>query len=133
MSSDQTIAGAVPIRANLASDTPAAAVMTHTLAADRTVQCEDCRALTAFQAWRGEALLASFNHSISFASWNLVPPGRRAVIEMVTATIEVPKGEWARLRLFTSLGTTPSNLDLFMTHQGTARGREQLVATHHLR
>lgn len=54
------------------------------------------------------------------------------MIELVTATISVPKGEWARLRMYTSLGTVPSNLDLVLTPQGHFNGRQILVATHTL-
>lgn len=75
----------------------------------------------------------AFAFSLSFDNWNLVPSGRRAVIKLVTATISVPAGEWARLRMYTSLGMVPSNLDLVLTSQGTLNGMHQLVATHSLR
>jgi hypothetical protein len=45
----------------------------------------------------------------------------------------VPEGEWARLRMFTSLGTVPSNLDLFLTFQGNVGGNAIYDATHSLR
>jgi hypothetical protein len=62
-----------------------------------------------------------------------MPAGKRAVIGLVTATIIVPTGEWARLRVGTSLGSVPSNLDLFLTPQGQVGGRQVLIATHTLR
>ena len=95
--------------------------------------CEDCRALTAFQAWHDLDLTPSFNWEVDFADWNLVPKGKRAVIELVTAQIIVPSGEWARLRMYTSLGMVPSNLDLFVTFQGNVSGNAIYVATHSLR
>jgi len=59
--------------------------------------------------------------------------GKRAVIELVTAAIMVPAGEFARLRCHTSLGGVLSNLDLVLTSQGTAIGKTFLAATHSLR
>lgn len=96
-------------------------------------RCEDCRVENAFHAWRGQHLTPSFNWSIDFANWGIPPSGMRAVIELVTATISVPSGEWARLRMYTSLGSTPSNLDLVLTPQGQVGGRQILVATHAVR
>jgi hypothetical protein len=97
----------------------------------KKTSCKDCRAFTAFHSWRDQHLTPSFNWEIDFT--NLIPNGKRAVIELVTAEINVPAGEWARLRLYTSLGAAPSNLDLFMVHQGTVGGHEILQATHSLR
>jgi hypothetical protein len=95
--------------------------------------CDDCRATTAFQAWQSVDLTPSFNVEVSFADWNIVPKGKRAVIELVTAQIIVPSGEWARLRMYTSLGSVPSNLDLFLTFQGNVSGNAVYDATHSLR
>src|SRR5580704_10088297 len=95
--------------------------------------CEDCRAATAFHAWHSVNLTPSFNVMVSFADWKIVPKGKRAVIELVTAQIIVPSGEWARLRMFTSLGSVPSNLDLFLTFQGNVSGNAIYDATHALR
>jgi hypothetical protein len=75
----------------------------------------------------------SFNWTVDFADWNIVPSGKRAVIELVTAQILVPSGEWARLRMGTSLGSVPSNLDLFLTFQGNVAGHAIYVVTHSLR
>jgi hypothetical protein len=107
---------------------PGAAVRTAT-----TTECEDCRATTAFQAWHDLVLTPSFNVEVNFADWKIIPKGKRAVIELVTATIIVPEGEWVRLRFGTSLGTVPSNLDLFVTFQGNVFGNAVYVATHSLR
>jgi hypothetical protein len=95
--------------------------------------CEDCRATTAFQAWHSVDLSPSFNVGVSFADWKIVPKGKRAVIELVTAQITVPSGEWARIRMYTSLGSVPSNLDLFLTFQGNVSGNAIYDATHSLR
>ena len=95
--------------------------------------CDDCRATTAFQAWHSVDLIPSFNVEVSFADWKIVPKGKRAVIELVTAQIIVPSGEWARLRMYTSLGSVPSNLDLFLTFQGNVSGSAIYDATHSLR
>jgi len=94
-------------------------------------KCHECRVENAFHAWRDQHLTPSFNWEIDFPG--IIPPGKRAVIELVTATIIVPTGEWARLRVGTSLGSVPSNLDLFLTPQGQVGGRQVLVATHTLR
>ena len=47
--------------------------------------CDDCRANTAFQAWHSIDMTPSFNWFVSFADWKIVPKGKRAVIELVTA------------------------------------------------
>lgn len=103
------------------------------LRATATGSCDDCRAMTAFQAWHSLELTPSYNWMVSFADWNLIPKGKRAVIELVTAQIIVPEGEWARLRMYTSLGSVPSNLDLFLTFQGNVGGNAIYDATHSLR
>jgi hypothetical protein len=95
--------------------------------------CEDCRATTAFHAWHSVDLTPSFNVGVSFADWKIVPKGKRAIIELVTAQIIVPSGEWARLRMYTSLGSVPSNIDLFITFQGNVSGDAIYVASHSLR
>ena len=84
-------------------------------------------ATTAFQASQSVDLTPSFNVGVSFDDWNIVPKGKRAVIELVTAQIIVPEGEWARLRMYTSLGSVPSNLDLFLTFQGNVGGKAMPV------
>ena len=98
-----------------------------------TGTCEDCRATNAFQAWHSIDMTPSFNWLVSFDDWNIVPTGKRAVIELVTAQILVPEGEWARLRMYTSLGSVPSNLDLFLTFQGNVGGNAIYDATHSIR
>lgn len=96
-------------------------------------QCVDCRVANAFHAWNEQHLTPSYNWMIDFRGWGIPPLGKRAVIEQITATISVPSGEWARLRLFTSLGPIPSNLDLTLTSQGQIAGTQILVATHSVR
>ena len=95
--------------------------------------CDDCRAMTAFQAWHDLDLTPSFNWLVSFADYGIPAAGKRAVIELVTAQILVPQGEWARLRMYTSLGSIASNIDLFLTPQGVVSGRAIFVATHSIR
>ena len=95
--------------------------------------CDDCRAVNAFQAWHDQELTPAFNWEISFADYGIPPAGKRAVVELVTAQIIVPQGEWARLRMYTSLGTIPSNLDLFLTFQGNVSSQSIYVATHSIR
>jgi hypothetical protein len=94
-------------------------------------KCTECRVENAFHQWREHHLTPSFNRKIDFAG--VIPKGKRAVIELVTATISVPIGEWARLRMNTSLGSAASSLDLFLTPQGQVGSRQILVATHTLR
>lgn len=97
-------------------------------------ECHDCKAFSAFQYWREQALTPSFNWEIDFSGLINIPAGKRAVIELVTATIEVPGTESARLRLYTSLGSAPSNLDLTMEKQSAAgAANAQFMATHSLR
>jgi hypothetical protein len=96
-------------------------------------KCEDCRAITAYHAWHALELTPSFNWEVSFADYGIPPAGGRAVIELVTAQILVPEGEWARLRMYTSIGELPSNIDLFLTFQGNVTGQAVYVATHAIR
>lgn len=96
--------------------------------------CDDCRALTAFHATRSKVLQPAYSTLISFNLDSKTPPkGKRAVIEFVTALISLPSGEYARLRLHTSLGREPSNFDFVLTPQGTVAERIVLVATHSVR
>ncbi len=95
--------------------------------------CKDCRVDNAFHAWKAQELTPSFNWNIDFANWGIISPGKRAVIELVTATISVPGGEWARLRMSTSIGFSASNLDLVLTPQGQVGGQQIFVATHFVR
>lgn len=96
-------------------------------------ECKECRVENAFHSWRSQKLTPSFNWNIDFTGTVNIPIGKRAVIEFVTATVHVPNGERARLRMYTNLGFAPSNLDLVLTPQGQAGGRETLVATHTVR
>jgi hypothetical protein len=101
--------------------------------ATATSQCDDCRANAAFHAWHSLEMTPSFNWIVSFADYGIPPAAKRAVIELVTAQILVPQGEWARLRMYTSLGVQPSNIDLFLTFQGNVSGQSIYVATHSIR
>lgn len=96
-------------------------------------RCEDCRVQNAFHAWRSQHLTPSFNWNIDFTGAVNIPSHQMAVIELITATVQVPCGERARLRLSTSLGTAPSNLDFVLTPQGPVGNQEFFVATHSVR
>lgn len=122
-----------PVRETVKSPVAQGMVPSSALRASVTSTCDDCRATTAFQAWHSVELTPSFNVEVSFADWKIVPKGKRAVIELVTAQIIVPSGEWARLRMYTSLGSVPSNLDLFVTFQGNVSGNAIYDATHSIR
>jgi hypothetical protein len=91
--------------------------------------CKEPCVISAFQAWHDANLTPSWNYMLSFS----MPAGKRLVIELVTATIQVPAGESARLRMYTGLPSGPSNLDLFVTPQGVVNGQAFYVATHYLR
>jgi hypothetical protein len=130
---DKTVLEPSPIREKLQVGKQAAAATTPVVRTHVAHRCEDCRVENAFHAWRDQHLTPSYNWLISFGSWGIPPAGKRAVIELVTASISVPSGEWARLRMYTSLGYTPSNLDLWLTAQGQVGGRQLLVATHAVR
>ena len=75
----------------------------------------------------------AINWLVSFADYGIPPAGKRAVIELVAAQILVPQGEWVRLRMFTSLGSIASNIDLFVTPQGVVSGQAIYDATHSIR
>jgi len=92
-------------------------------------ECKEACVMSAFQEWRDANLTPSWNYMLSFT----VPAGKRLVIELVTAIIQVPAGESARLRMYTALPMGPSNLDLFVTPQGVVNGQSVYVATHCLR
>lgn len=92
-------------------------------------ECKEPCVMSAFQAWQDANLTPSYNYMFSFT----VPTNQRLVIELVTATIQVPAGESARLRMYTGLPMGPSNLDLFVTPQGVVNGQAIYVATHYLR
>jgi hypothetical protein len=131
--SKSTKSPVVPVRDSVQS-AAAQGAPTHSVVRATTMgTCDDCRATTAFQAWHSVALPPSFNVNVSFDDWKIVPSGKRAVIELVTAQITVPEGEWARLRMYTSLGSVPSNLDMFLTFQGNVGGNAIYDATHSLR
>ena len=122
-----------PIRSSVRASIAKAAARRSKTRTTAKGACDDCRATTAFQAWHSVDLEPSFNVMVSFADWNLIPKGKRAVIELVTAQIIVPSQEWVRLRMYTSLGMVPSNIDLFVTFQGNVGGQAVYVATHSLR
>ncbi len=128
--------GAEPSRVRETIDKPsqeAAMASTPSIKTRAAPRCEECRVDNAFHAWRDQHLTPSFNWAIDLTGIVNIPAGKRAVIELVTATISVPSGERARLRLYTSLGFAASNLDFVLTPQGQVGGRDLLVATHTIR
>jgi hypothetical protein len=91
--------------------------------------CDTCAA-GAYLQWRDAQLTPSFNVEIPFTA----PPGQRLVIEFVTATVEVPAGESARLRMFTGFSNGQAgNFDLALTPQGIRGGQSIYVCTHQVR
>ena len=103
--------------------------------------CDDCRAWTAFHVTTFGILGNALNTQFDVSSAVKIPKGKRAVIELVTASISVPAKTWVALRMSTSLGFDASNIDLYLTPQGVESGqneplprtRESWVATHSLR
>jgi hypothetical protein len=61
----------------------------------KAAPCDQCAA-DAFLQWADAQLGPAYNWEIAFNP----PSGQRLVIEFVTATVEVPAGESARLRMF---------------------------------
>lgn len=91
--------------------------------------CDRCAA-DAFLQWQEAQLEPSLNVEITFEP----PHGQRLVIEFVTATVEVPAGESARLRMFTGLSNGQAgNFDLTLTPQGIVNGQSAYIATHTVR
>jgi hypothetical protein len=91
--------------------------------------CDRCAA-DAFLQWHDAQLVPSFNVEIAFQP----PPGKRLVIELVTAMVEVPAGESARLRMFTGFSNGQTgNFDLVLKSQGIVNGQSIYVATSSLR
>jgi hypothetical protein len=91
--------------------------------------CDPCAA-DAFLQWHDAQLEPSFNVEIAFQP----PHGQRLVIELVTATVEVPAGESARLRMFTGFSNGQAgNFDLVLKAQGIVNGQSIYVATSSLR
>ena len=95
----------------------------------KSAPCDNC-ASDAFLQWHEAQLEPSFNVEIQFTP----PTGQRLVIEFVTATVEVPAGESARLRMFTGFSNGQAgNFDLALTPQGTVEGRSVYICTHQVR
>jgi hypothetical protein len=91
--------------------------------------CDTCAA-DAYLQWRDAQLTPSLNVDIPFTA----PQGQRLVIEFVTATVEVPAGESARLRMFTGFSNGQAgNFDLALTPQGIRGGQSIYVCTHQVR
>jgi hypothetical protein len=91
--------------------------------------CDKC-AGDAFLQWQEAPLEPSLNVEITFDP----PPDKRLVVEFVTATIEVPAGESARLRMFTGFSNGQAgNFDLALESQGIVNGQSIYVATHMVR
>lgn len=91
--------------------------------------CDNCAA-DAYLEWHDADLTPAFNFELGFNP----PAGQRLVIELVTATVEVPAGESARLRMFTGFSSGQAgNFDLTLTPQGVVGGNAVYVATHSVR
>jgi hypothetical protein len=91
--------------------------------------CDKCAA-DAYLEWHDAQLTPAFNFELGFNP----PAGQRLVIELVTATVEVPAGESARLRMFTGFSSGQAgNFDLALTPQGIVGGNAIYVATQSVR
>jgi hypothetical protein len=91
--------------------------------------CDTCAA-DAYLESQVANLSPSFNYELNFSP----PSGQRLVIEFVTATVEVPAGESARLRMFTGFSSGQAgNFDLALTPQGIVGGSAVYTATHVVR
>jgi len=77
----------------------------------------NCREQSAFQYWQDETLAPCSDAVLDFSDLVSIPAGKRAVIELVTGTIQVPAGQSAHLRMSTSLECAPSELDLAVIPQ----------------
>ena len=99
-------------------------VMAHKLKAPKGApECKEPCVMSAFQEWQDANLTPSWNYMLSFPA----PPGKRLVIELVSALIQVPAGETARLQMYTGLPMGPSNLDLVVTPQGVVSGQSVYI------
>jgi hypothetical protein len=106
-----------------------AAVPTATAPAPKAAPCDACAA-DAFLQWQDAQLEPSFNVEIAFGP----PQDQRLVIEFVTAMVEVPAGESARLRMFTGFSSGQAgNFDLALAPQGIVNGQSVYVGTHMVR
>ena len=111
-------------RATIKPAVPATAAPT-----PKPAPCDACAA-DAFLQWHDAQLVPSYNVEIMFDP----PQSQRLVIEFVTATVEVPAGESARLRMFTGFSDGQAgNFDLTLAPQGTVNGQSVYVATHMVR
>jgi hypothetical protein len=106
-----------------------AAVPTKAAPTPKPAPCDACAA-EAFLQWHDAQLQPSFNVEVTFDP----PQGQRLVVEFVTATVEVPEGESARLRMFTGFSDGQAgNFDLTLTSQGIVNGQSIYVTTHLVR
>jgi hypothetical protein len=95
----------------------------------KTQPCDKCGA-DAYLEWHDAQLTPAFNFELGFNP----PAGQRLVIEFVTATVEVPAGESARLRMFTGFSSGQAgNFDLALTPQGIVGGNAVYVSTQSVR
>ena len=91
--------------------------------------CDAC-ATNAYLEWHAADLSPAFNYEIGFNP----PSGQRLVVEFVTATVELPAGESARLRMFTGFSSGQvGNFDLALVPQGIVGGASTWIATHVVR
>jgi len=121
---DEETGSAVTSRATLKPAVPTTAAP-----APKPAPCDACAA-DAYLEWHDAELTPSYNVEIAFNP----PQNQRLVIEFVTATVEVPTGESARLRMFTGFSNGQAgNFDLALTPQGIVNGQSVYVATHMVR
>lgn len=105
------------------------AVPTTAAPTPKPAPCDACAA-DAFLQWQDAPLTPSYNFEFAFNP----PQNQRLVIEFVTATVEVPAGESARLRMYTGFSNGQAgNFDLALTPQGIVNGQSVYVGTHMVR
>lgn len=93
---------------------------------------DEARVENAFHSWRSHHLAGGPSSLIDFRG--TVPAGKRALVTLVSAIVDVPAGGAARLHMHTSVGAVPSDLDLTLTGRGRAvGGGDVLFATHAVR
>jgi hypothetical protein len=97
--------------------------------APKPAPCDTCAA-DAFLQWHDAQLEPSFNVEFTFD----LPQNQRLVVEFVTATVQVPAGQSARLRMFTGFSNGQAgNFDLALTPQGVVNGQSVYVGSHMVR
>lgn len=90
---------------------------------------DDYEVENAFHSWRSQRLGGAPESVIDFRG--SIPAGKRALVTLVSAIVDVPTGGKARLHMHTRRGFVPADLELVFTGRGRAAGGgDVLFATH---